>query len=384
MKKEKYVLFVLFTPRYSGAEIAILNLISSAKLNKFRILCHDKFKIPLEFQDKSIECNCISRLDRSEKSNITNSIKILRQLVVINYKVIDLLFNKKFDLIYINNTQLSIYLIPLALLKLFKRNLEIYWHDHNLEFKWVFMSRYLEKTLNFLFDKTIVPFKEMEKKYLNHKVSYIPNIIDTKLYHYDFEKSLYLRKIYNISSDSIVVGIFGSISERKGHNRLLKIYNDIILTKPKIVLVIIGRIEFSSNVEMEIFKEYLKKIPKENLIYLEWKENIIDYYNMIDIYINYSLFEFGGEALPLTVLEAMSFERLVVAGNNGGIMEVITHNENGLLFEAGNSMEFKKCMIEAIDQYQKYTNVRKNSRQTILNRYSYLSSKQKFYNLINQ
>ncbi|GGL90088.1 hypothetical protein GCM10010840_30160 [Deinococcus aerolatus] len=42
------------------------------------------------------------------------------------------------------------------------------------------------------------------------------------------------------------------------------------------------------------------------------------------------------EGSPLSVMEAMAAGRAVVASNVGGVAELICHNVNGLLFEAGN------------------------------------------------
>jgi glycosyltransferase involved in cell wall biosynthesis len=45
------------------------------------------------------------------------------------------------------------------------------------------------------------------------------------------------------------------------------------------------------------------------------------------------------ENMPLSLLEALSLNKVVIASNIGGMPEVVKDNENGLLFEAGNSDE---------------------------------------------
>lgn len=56
-------------------------------------------------------------------------------------------------------------------------------------------------------------------------------------------------------------------------------------------------------------------------------DTIHQYYNAADIFINASL----NEGMPLTVIEAMAAGLPIVAAPVGGIPEIITHNQSGLL-----------------------------------------------------
>ena len=51
---------------------------------------------------------------------------------------------------------------------------------------------------------------------------------------------------------------------------------------------------------------------------------------------------------PLKPLEAMAYEKLVIASNVGGMKELIVHNDNGFLFEAGNKNSLVETMINVI------------------------------------
>ena len=54
------------------------------------------------------------------------------------------------------------------------------------------------------------------------------------------------------------------------------------------------------------------------------------YYQSLDLYLNTSLHE----GIPLSILEAMACGKPVVAPKVGGIPEIISHEENGVLIEA--------------------------------------------------
>jgi glycosyltransferase involved in cell wall biosynthesis len=60
---------------------------------------------------------------------------------------------------------------------------------------------------------------------------------------------------------------------------------------------------------------------------------IMDYYAASDIFVNASL----NEGLPLTIVEAMAAQLPIVAAPVGGIPEIITHNQNGLLLNHDRS-----------------------------------------------
>jgi glycosyltransferase involved in cell wall biosynthesis len=62
-------------------------------------------------------------------------------------------------------------------------------------------------------------------------------------------------------------------------------------------------------------------------------EKISEYYAAADIFVNASL----NEGMPLTVIEAMAARLPIVAAPVGGIPEIITHNQTGLLLKPNRS-----------------------------------------------
>lgn len=64
-----------------------------------------------------------------------------------------------------------------------------------------------------------------------------------------------------------------------------------------------------------------------------------------DIFVIPSTFE----GQPLALLQAMAAGLTVIASNNSGQKDVIEHEKNGLLFEAGNSAELAKCIKQVVE-----------------------------------
>jgi len=51
------------------------------------------------------------------------------------------------------------------------------------------------------------------------------------------------------------------------------------------------------------------------------------------------------EGMPLTVLEAMAYGKAIISTRTGGIMELITNNENGILVEPGDSLSLSEAIM---------------------------------------
>jgi glycosyltransferase involved in cell wall biosynthesis len=85
------------------------------------------------------------------------------------------------------------------------------------------------------------------------------------------------------------------------------------------------------------------KIPLENCSYLGYipQEKLPCLYALCDIFVLPSLYE----NFPICLLEAMSSELAVISTNVGGIPELITNGENGVLIEPKNAKEIANSVI---------------------------------------
>ena len=73
--------------------------------------------------------------------------------------------------------------------------------------------------------------------------------------------------------------------------------------------------------------------------------------------------------LSWSFLEAMSCGCLVIGSNTEPVREVLRHRENGLLTDFHSSKKIAKTVIFALKRQEKLDDLRKNARQTILDRY---------------
>ncbi len=73
--------------------------------------------------------------------------------------------------------------------------------------------------------------------------------------------------------------------------------------------------------------------------------------------------------LSWSMLEAMSSGCLLVASDTAPVREVITHGENGFLVNFWDSKQLSKSVIKALNKQETFRKIRRNARQTILDKY---------------
>ena len=98
------------------------------------------------------------------------------------------------------------------------------------------------------------------------------------------------------------------------------------------------------------------------------KEEMIEFYNKIDIYVSTSLSDGG---LAASIAEAMSFERMIIISNNSDNKFWIKNKKNGYLFESRDNKSLARLILQAIDQKEASIKIAESSRDLIINKYSY-------------
>jgi glycosyltransferase involved in cell wall biosynthesis len=147
-----------------------------------------------------------------------------------------------------------------------------------------------------------------------------------------------IRAALGIGADTPLILAVGNLYPVKGHVHLLRGLAELRASAPDLpwTLAIAGKVTLSGNVETE-GREF-RDIAAANgfadrLHLLGFREDVPDLLAAADIYVMPSL----SEGLPLALLEAMFAGKPIVASEVGGIPEVITSGQDGLLVPAGDA-----------------------------------------------
>jgi len=132
-----------------------------------------------------------------------------------------------------------------------------------------------------------------------------------------------------INPEWSVVGMAGSITERKGQLLLLQAAAKVVKLFPRVKFVLIGRTndardeEYAANLRGYVDQTGLT----ENVRFLGWRSDMPRVLRALDIFVLPSF----NEGLPRSILEAMAAAVPVVATNVGGNAELVVAERTGLL-----------------------------------------------------
>lgn len=161
-----------------------------------------------------------------------------------------------------------------------------------------------------------------------------------------------------------VVLFVGRILAQKGLNTLMAAVPRVVKHFPNVLFMFVGSGDFS------YYSKQLKKygVSNENFLNLGY----FSYLDMPEIYSLADIFVLPSphENCSVSLLEAMSCERTVVAANVGGNSEIIQPHHNGVLFTSQNSKELAEIIIQLIEDSNLRKKLGLQARKTVIERFS--------------
>ncbi|MFA5157729.1 MAG: glycosyltransferase family 4 protein [Patescibacteria group bacterium] len=139
------------------------------------------------------------------------------------------------------------------------------------------------------------------------------------------------------AEDKLLIGTIGSLNKQKGHIYLIQAIERVVKSLPKTRLEIVGDGPEKEKIQREIKKlglesrvQLLGKIDKPKRLLKNW-----------DIFVLPSL----SETFGLVVLEAFESKVPVIATKVGGLPELITNNDNGILVPPADPDKLSKAIL---------------------------------------
>jgi len=163
------------------------------------------------------------------------------------------------------------------------------------------------------------------------------------------------------------------IDANKGHDLLLSAFDLVRREVPDVHLVIGGGSPQPKDTELEVMTRIKAIIEEKGLhdrthvIGYVPDELMVPSYQQAELFVLPSIFEPFG----MTVLEAMACGTPVVASRFGGIREVISSGENGLLVDPSNATEFAEAIIQLLKDHKLAESMGQKGRHTIQKQFSW-------------
>ena len=133
----------------------------------------------------------------------------------------------------------------------------------------------------------------------------------------------YLRRELSFEPDDYLVGIVAHLADHKGHKYLIKATEILKKSAPNIKMIIVGE----GPLRMMLNKQASDSGVEDIVFFLGFREDVPRILHSLDLFVISSYLEGMGSS----ILDAMACRLPVVATKVGGIPEVVTNGETGLL-----------------------------------------------------
>lgn len=195
------------------------------------------------------------------------------------------------------------------------------------------------------------------------KIHVVPNGIDEKKF-LPLAKNEDLLKKYGLNGD-LVFGFIGSLFEFEGLEYFLKAISKVISRQNGIKAVIAG----GGRREAEL-KELASGLHGNGRIIFTGKipHNVIQQlYSVMDVLVYPRVKNRLTDLVtPIKPLEAMAMAKAVIASDVGGLKELISDGDTGLLFKAGDAEDLSEKMIYLAGNEAKRSELGENAKKAVL------------------
>lgn len=196
------------------------------------------------------------------------------------------------------------------------------------------------------------------EKFPEAKVFMIPNGIDTDRFVFSSNARNQWRSTHGIPADAPVVGIVAALRPEKNHALFLESARLTLGSRPDAYFVIAG-----DGPERPMLEELAaSKGIDQRVKFLGSVSDIPEVLSMVDLFALSS----HNEASPVSILEALSCERPVVATAVGSINESVLEGTTGYLVSPGDESEMSSRWLQVLNDPQLAAQLGSTGRQHVI------------------
>ncbi|MDI9633244.1 MAG: glycosyltransferase [Methanolinea sp.] len=186
-------------------------------------------------------------------------------------------------------------------------------------------------------------------------VTVIPNGYDEELF--SFKNREEIKIALNLPENKVIILSIGNLEEIKGHKYLIEAINIVKKIKKDILCIIIG----AGKLQRSVIQQIRSLELENNIILMSPKphQEIPLWMNAADLFVLPSL----SEGNPTVMFEALGCGLPFVGTRVGGVPEIITSEDYGLLVEPGNAEDLAEKILIALDKEWDREKIRKYAEQ---------------------
>lgn len=159
------------------------------------------------------------------------------------------------------------------------------------------------------------------------------------------------RKSLGIGKCDPVILFLGPLEPRKGVFTLARCVSKVVKRYPRARFVFASYGRGGVDPDHDLHESEVRKIASSphNLIIVKGQLNVSSFISLCDIFVLPLDDLFGTHAEPSTLLEAMYHQKPIISSDVRGIRELISDEENGLLFPPQDSNALSSQLIRLLD-----------------------------------
>jgi teichuronic acid biosynthesis glycosyltransferase TuaC len=194
-------------------------------------------------------------------------------------------------------------------------------------------------------------FKFIKKLGIKTKTEVIPNGFDSKLF-YPID-SRNCREVLGLPVNKKIILNVGHLEKVKGHEYLIEAMKKIVKKGGNVLCIIVGDGSLRGKLEKQIKKLKLGDYVK--LVGAKPHDEIPYWMNACDVFVLPSL----SEGNPIVMFEVLACGKPFVGTKVGGIPEIITSEDYGLLCEPANPEDLAENILVALEKEWDSEKIRK-------------------------
>ena len=368
------------SPEIGGAESSVLTLLRHIDKSRFNatVILTSEGIFSKRLREENIQVKILSlplRVTRLKRGNALKAFFFLAvYLFPLQFFLIRLFFylrRNKFHLILTNTMKAHFYGSIAGRLC----SIPVLWRFHDILSPADFSPMVIRAVIFFgkRFPMKILTVSNLARDHLvkdglkGDKIEVIFSGIDNEL----FEFRDVLRNIRNelhIGDNAKLVGCIGRIIPQKGQKSLLLAIPEVIKKFPETFFLIVGEIFLKEEGYKEELLEIIKKHNIEDRVkFTGFRDDIGDLIRSLDILVFPSV---APESFGLSVLEAMSLGKPVIATKVGGVCEIIEDGVTGMLIEPGHPEQITDRIIQLLNDKEMYDRMGREAKEAVSRKFS--------------
>ncbi len=220
---------------------------------------------------------------------------------------------------------------------------ENFWKKHHLKISFSLKHILLSIFVKRIICRSLAVMIDYQKLGLaQRKLRLASGGVDINKYQFSYEKRKHTRKMYGISENCLLIGVFCRLVKIKNVDKLIKNFNNLEISRPEIRLIIAG-----DGPELGKLKKLVESLNLEDsVILLGRQNNVYDLYSALDIFCLPS----SSEGMSNSILEAMACKLPVLASDISANRELIDEGKGGYLITFDNIKEFNAKVENLLDR----------------------------------